>query len=817
MKSGHPLPEASTPEQQMRIVIEEVGRLLPTQGPIDVFIHHNPLHEFEDRPFFEALEQAAELYRAAPYLPLETYQQEFRDGRINRRDLRDAILETLRLRQQELAESQIEIAVNSLIVASSLNRTSQIWWKLFEGGDLDTPLMSDNELKFKAAANLSQSWLRSSAGDSLLADLVSNVSRVFPNEIHHLETVLEELESPSLSPVQRYIRELWILALDWIVTSRPEDYGGSLGPKPALVGPTGPIDALVNPFLVKFSAAFLDQGLAYWSLEYREEGFQSALGKHLLDSGVMKPWWLSTLTSASIKNYLTSSPEEILVEHVQRMGIAQADWERYLLQRVLSLKGWGGMMRTFSQRKELVPLDVASHRDPLAEFLATKIFLDDIAAKHCNLRTNRRIRSFSSATRKEDTLYRRAYHLFRLFQVCHLSLQELKELKEHERWTFLVCVNRSRKEQRRIWHKAYENHLLARSCEAILAHNRLERSPKVVPKAQFVFCIDDREESLRRYLEEFNSDIETFGSAGFFGVDAELQHGNKAAAAFCPAGVSPSLKIYEHPHHREWLTDKVDTIRESVIKLSHRAITGWIVSLLGIVALVPLIWRTLSPRWLTRTIRRVTHRFLHSATRLDYERDDEGKSAAAADVIPLGITVEQMANRVEGLFRSIGSVHAIAELVFVVGHGSHSQNNPYRSAYDCGACGGRPGKVNARVFALMANKPEVRAVLHQRGVVIPDGTHFIGAFHNTGDDHVDIFDEELIPQQLRNAFEQKKLALEQALKINAFERCRRFANTEVFSPADALEHVDERTHSFLSPVQNIIMLQMHCVLSDPVN
>jgi uncharacterized protein YbcC (UPF0753/DUF2309 family) len=176
-----------------------------------------------------------------------------------------------------------------------------------------------------------------------------------------------------------------------------------------------------------------------------------------------------------------------------------------------------------------------------------------------------------------------------------------------------------------------------------------------------------------------------------------------------------------------------------------------------------------------------------------------------------------MANRVEGLFRSIGSVHAIAELVFVVGHGSHSQNNPYRSAYDCGACGGRPGKVNARVFALMANKPEVRAVLHQRGVVIPDGTHFIGAFHNTGDDHVDIFDEELIPQQLRNAFEQKKLALEQALKINAFERCRRFANTEVFSPADALEHVDERTHSFLSPVQNIIMLQMHCVLSDPVN
>jgi uncharacterized protein YbcC (UPF0753/DUF2309 family) len=445
----------------------------------------------------------------------------------------------------------------------------------------------------------------------------------------------------------------------------------------------------------------------------------------------------------------------------------------------------------------MVPLDVASHRDPLAEFLATKIFLDDIAEKHCDLRKSRVSKAWS-ATRKEDTLYRRTYHLFRLFQVCHLSLQELKDLNEDEQRVFLTCVNRSRKEQRRIWHKAYENHLLNHACEAIVSHNRLKRTLKVTPKAQFVFCIDDREESLRRYLEEFNSDIETFGSAGFFGVDAELQHGNKAAAAFCPAGVMPSLKIYEHPHRREWLTDKADTIRESVIKLSHRALTGWIVSLLGVIALVPLIWRTLSPRWLTRAIRRCINRLLHSATQLDFERDDESKSAPA-DVIPFGITVDQMANRVEGLFRSIGSAHSIAELVFIVGHGSHSQNNPYRSAYDCGACGGRPGKVNARVFALMANKQEVRAVLQERGVVIPESTHFIGAFHNTGDDHVDIFDAELIPPRLRSAFAQKKLALEQALKINAFERCRRFANTNVFSPEDALEHVDERTHSFFEP------------------
>jgi uncharacterized protein YbcC (UPF0753/DUF2309 family) len=82
--------------------------------------------------------------------------------------------------------------------------------------------------------------------------------------------------------------------------------------------------------------------------------------------------------------------------------------------------------------------------------------------------------------------------------------------------------------------------------------------------------------------------------------------------------------------------------------------------------------------------------------------------------LQIGFTIDEMSLRVENLLKGIGLINDFAPIIYVVGHGSSSANNPHHGAHDCGACSGRPGSVNARVFAHMANHPKVRAQLSQK-------------------------------------------------------------------------------------------------------
>ena len=65
--------------------------LLPDQGPIGVFVHHNTLHALQHRPFFDGVEEGAAWLGARPYLPLSTFREACRTGRIAEADVRTEI------------------------------------------------------------------------------------------------------------------------------------------------------------------------------------------------------------------------------------------------------------------------------------------------------------------------------------------------------------------------------------------------------------------------------------------------------------------------------------------------------------------------------------------------------------------------------------------------------------------------------------------------------------------------------------------------------------------------------------------------------
>ncbi len=761
--------------------IERAARLLPAQGPISIFIHHNTLHAFEHLPFEDAVEQAAARLACEPYLSEPRYRDKLASGRILMADV-DSLL------REQLADRG---AAGIEGVATRL----ELWRAVVLHG---IPDATGPELSWALRETTILSRFRTDVPPDARAAMAAIA------------------EQPDRDLEDRAVRRLWAACL--AAANRADPVPAAPMPAPirhreCLCAADGPdIDAWIHPPLIRFLAGYLDQGLSHWPMPERSRGIHGCF-LELYRSPLASrcgPWARSLPSIVEDDRSACRNALDSIDHSLAQLGVAEAEREEYLTGELLALRGWAGMVQQIELRPDRVPardLTVTLRGYLAVRFLFVRAALGfaarqagfggDLAAFRCWLLARR-------PAPPPANVEERAWPLFHLAQLCGLDASLV------EQWTGATVAALEAELQeldglrrRRLLHQAFERAIRYRFYDALVGHApRVRADP---PTFQAVFCLDEREESIRRHLEEVEPGCETFGTAGFFNVAMYHQAVSDAhPRPLCPPAIRPDHYVPEAEAGAQALASRSRRLhRRAAGFLGYNVHLGsrlplpgaLLMTAFGWLTLVPLILRVVFP-WLFSRWRRVGEKSRFApTTRLQIDRRDDPPPVGTHT----GFTVPEMAAIVRRLLEDLG-VGRLSPLVLVIGHGSISLNNPHESAHDCGACGGGRGGPNARAFAQMANDPRVRRLLAAEGLSIDDASWFVGGQRNTCNNVVTFYDVDGLPEASRAAFERARQALDSARRREAHERCRRFeAVPRWYPPAAALAHVEGRAADLAQP------------------
>lgn len=813
--------------EELEKQISAIGDLLPPQGPISAFVFLNALQALEDLPFEEGLKEGARLYRCQPYLPEQRYRESLSQGRIRTVDLQQVLLDDLGDSASErIADgtTRYEIRLAMLRFPLRTGTADEILWFMDETDGL-------RRMRSETPPHLREQFLRASkhwimrdgrtavAQENYTPDSADKRTQTLLADLltKHDATKMERWSDATWEAVS--LQALWRICETGVAGLAPPQQLElpPLRHRDILLAATGEdSDILVHEVLIRYCAAFTDQGFAEWLLPTRSLGFYRSFFAIYGRNGGPPDRWLANLPAELHRiEQAQLSPLESIRESLELLGVSAQHQKDYLTADILALQGWAGLLWNMEIRGDRVA--VPTPPGTLVEYVAIRLILVRLALAHVaqvklgyrgslgelyetNLGQQPNRQQLAPPQVSDQ---QRAFLPFQLAQVLGWNSQDLCRLSPSD-WQRLLSEIESFHsfERRRILHLAFERKYRSQVLDAFASHATQPARRVKKPSFQIVCCIDAREESFRRHLEEVSSDVETFGAPGFFGV-AMYYRGLSDAnfAALCPIVVRPkhwvveeSVLPFEQTSARTAKTRRALGVASLGMHRGSRNLAGGalLTASLGVLASIPLVARVLFPRW-TANFARTANSLVSppTVTRLRLERQTEqpGKEEES-----LGFSLAEMANMGEKMLRDIGLTENLARLVIFMGHGSFCLNNPHKSAYDCGACSGSPGGANARALATFLNDPRVREILASRGLVIPKETWFLGGLHNTAHDSVTFANLDLLPITHRRDFEEMSKTLEKACERNAHERCRRFYSAALdMTPVEARRHAEERS------------------------
>lgn len=495
------------------------------------------------------------------------------------------------------------------------------------------------------------------------------------------------------------------------------------------------LDSLVHPLLFRMLCSYLDQGVAIRKFPVLNRDFLVSI------RDLERNTYSSFFKTPRARKLLLDN--ECTLENLLKIVVGDKNYyKQYIYDQQFAHQGWSGMVSMVEKQPHtlLDDREISTYDLVFLELLLEIDALDDKLGENW----------IPLAHRAES-------HISNMF--APVAVSELNE----------VMV---------IWQEAFEWSYYDQVLLG-LQIGQSESNESEKHGFQAMFCIDDRECSIRRHIEQCDPNSETFGTPGFFGV--EFYFKPEFAMAFtkqCPLPVQPKYLIKEYGTANKLSKDI------HFQKQTHSLFRGWLYAqTVGFSAGFSLLKSILNPKHSTAAVSSFRH--TDKDAKLTIENEDVKNRE---DGLQIGFTVAEMAQRIEGLLKSTGLVKDFASIIYFIGHGASSANNPYYAAYDCGACAGRPGSINARVAAAMANNPKVREILKEKGLHIPETTQFLGGTHDTTRDEIMFFSEEILSSEnkIRHAANQK--TFDKALTLNAKERARRFVSVNGKLSAAKIHH-----------------------------
>lgn len=507
------------------------------------------------------------------------------------------------------------------------------------------------------------------------------------------------------------------------------------------------LDSQTHPALFRLLCAYLDQGIATWHFKIASGGFLASVRE--MEKNSIVSFFHSKRVSELLLNthHCTSDLLAIL--------IGRSDlYQQYILDQQFAHPGWSGMVCALEGNPDSL---LEKRKISLSELIHIELLLEIDALDN---------RFGQSWLPLGSQIVSPPGNIFEPVQQTELD-QVLT-----------------------IWQNAFEKTYYDRVM-TMLSGNRSKKTGSVEKSFQALLCLDDRSGSLRRHLEQSDYGCETFGTPGFFGAAFMFQAGpNPSLSKQAPAPVKPQHLIKQ--------VGQIQTPNRGINLHggANSLLRGWFISqTLGFWATFKLflnIFRPSADLLATAPVREHDNAPWLSIEHMVCYQPENG--------LQIGYTVNEMAECVENLLRSIDLTAGFAPIIYVIGHGASSVNNPHFAAYDCGACSGNPGGINARVFVGMANHRRVRQILGQRGIRIPDQTQFLAALHDTTRDDVIFYDSQLLSAENHQRHQSFRKDFVNALASNAKERAQRFASVDANLAADmAHRAVRSRSVSLFEP------------------